>query len=332
MYNNLSHSGRLPYDQPIPHNIHCSKCDYNLRTLFPIFDCPECGQPISLTLQHQHLLLAPPHHLRAFRRSITLLITTIILLILFEATRYFLSLTISPIFAPNCLSTHWLNIITPTHVNKLPPSLIHFYHITPTIHLILQLAFLSAALLLIHNHPHQPHYPQRLATFRNFILFAFPFSLATYLYTHHNSTLLIFTCTSLLRLTNESLFYITLIISIRYIASLTLPYYSIQRKLTHTQSLRHIAHLLTILAVCFLPACHLTAFITTAAYHTNNFLLFDSSLVTITYIRPIFFFASITFALTALISLAIFHYNLSIHIQHQSIPKSHLLPTQLASN
>lgn len=49
---------------PIPGDLTCIHCDYNLRTLSPASLCPECGRPVSDSLRSDFLQYAPRPWLR----------------------------------------------------------------------------------------------------------------------------------------------------------------------------------------------------------------------------------------------------------------------------
>ncbi|QQE10263.1 hypothetical protein JD969_12200 [Planctomycetota bacterium] len=69
-------------DAPITQDLVCINCNYNLRTLTPSQLCPECGHPISITLNSTYLCFASTPYLKTlhFAYSNILFATTLLLL------------------------------------------------------------------------------------------------------------------------------------------------------------------------------------------------------------------------------------------------------------
>ena len=67
-----------PAAPPIPFDLPCFGCRYNLRTLAASAVCPECGIPIRRTLEHGWLLFADPAWLRRLRGGLSQLLLTLL--------------------------------------------------------------------------------------------------------------------------------------------------------------------------------------------------------------------------------------------------------------
>ncbi len=68
----------------VTHDLHCTNCEYNLRTLHFDSRCPECGTPVSTTLNYKP-------------KKTGLLLTIIIVMILAAFVPWYLPLCFTPV-------------------------------------------------------------------------------------------------------------------------------------------------------------------------------------------------------------------------------------------
>ncbi|MEO0474567.1 MAG: hypothetical protein AAF085_01170 [Planctomycetota bacterium] len=66
-------------EQAIDFDLHCVRCDYNLRGTLGSGRCPECGEPVASTLRPDLLHMSRPDWLDRLRKGMNWLVTAIVM-------------------------------------------------------------------------------------------------------------------------------------------------------------------------------------------------------------------------------------------------------------
>ncbi|QDU35317.1 hypothetical protein KS4_33980 [Poriferisphaera corsica] len=216
-------------NSPIDKDLLCINCDYNLRTLTPNNNCPECGHPALKTLQQPRLCDAPTHYLKRLRS----VLTTIIIV---SIASYSLNVLAISLYLSGTVNYPLLNGL--------------FYYTLNILHLPLVIILTISIFRLSSTNSHTtiPKSTARsiriIAAF--YLLFAFP----QHIFNSHTLEL-----SSVITLTTISFFYnlftyFTYIYLFRYASQFTLG----SRPDTHHKPLKLISHILFFTILILIPA------------------------------------------------------------------------------
>jgi hypothetical protein len=98
--------------QPIPEDIICRRCGYNLRGLDETGRCPECGTPVGLSTRGDMLRFADPRWLAKLRIGLGLMITGAAFVVAMQLQNFVLPLRMPFIWQPFIYFTFMLITIS----------------------------------------------------------------------------------------------------------------------------------------------------------------------------------------------------------------------------
>ena len=104
---NLPPSLRLDEEGRIAQDVDCLGCQYNLRSLLPNANCPECGKPVIDSLETDQLCLADPRWLKQLIDGLDLVLISVISLVVVPIV-FGLILTISKMLFSGINSGGWV--------------------------------------------------------------------------------------------------------------------------------------------------------------------------------------------------------------------------------